>query len=100
MQDFTNTYNNSAANGYRRQRASFIRKTYLLVAAAILAFIVVEAFLFASGAAYTIASLIFSGGSIGWLAVLALFMGVSISLTAGQCPKPRRSFLTSDSRST
>ncbi len=77
MQDFTNTYDSSAANAMPALRASFIRKTYLLVAAAILAFIVVEAFLFASGAASAIATVVFSGGSIGWLAVLALFMGVS-----------------------
>jgi FtsH-binding integral membrane protein len=58
-------------------RAQFIRRTYLLLAAAILAFIGVEAFLFASGAAGLIANMIFSGGAIGWLLVLGLFMLVS-----------------------
>ena len=77
MQDFTSTYGNSAADALPVQRAQFIRKTYLLLAAAILAFIVVEAFLFASGAANLIASVIFGGGAIGWLLVLGLFMGVS-----------------------
>jgi FtsH-binding integral membrane protein len=77
MQDFTSTFGNSAADALPAQRAQFIRKTYLLLAAAILAFIVVEGFLFASGAADMIASVIFSGGAIGWLLVLGLFMGVS-----------------------
>ncbi len=77
MQDFTSTYDNSAANALPAQRAQFIRKTYMLLAAAILAFIGVEAFLFASGAADMIASVIFGGGAIGWLLVLGVFMGVS-----------------------
>jgi FtsH-binding integral membrane protein len=47
------------------------------LAVAILAFIGVEALLFISGAATAIASLLFSGGAIGWLLVLGLFMGVS-----------------------
>ena len=58
-------------------RASFIRRTYSLLAVAILAFIAVEGFLFASGVATVIASVIFKGGMIGWLLVLGLFMGVS-----------------------
>jgi FtsH-binding integral membrane protein len=77
MENFTNTFGNTAADALPAERASFIRKTYLLLAAAILAFIVVEGFLFASGAADMIASVIFSGGAIGWLLVLGLFMGVS-----------------------
>src|SRR5688572_32593714 len=77
MQDYTTTFGNSAAEAAPAQRAQFIRKTYLLLAVAILAFIGVEAFLFASGAANLIASVIFSGGAIGWLLVLGLFMGVS-----------------------
>jgi len=40
-------------------------------------FIAVEAFLFSTGIAITIASLMFSGGSIGWLVVLGLFMAIS-----------------------
>jgi FtsH-binding integral membrane protein len=77
MENFTSTYGNSAANALPDQRASFIRKTYLLLAAAILAFVVVEAFLFMSGAANLIAYGVFGTGGIGWLAVLALFMGIS-----------------------
>jgi FtsH-binding integral membrane protein len=77
MDSFTNTFGNSAATALPEQRASFIRKTYLLLATAILAFIVVEGFLFASGAASMIATVVFSGGAIGWLLVLGLFMFVS-----------------------
>lgn len=77
MEDFTSTYGNSVAEAAPAERAAFIRKTYLLLAAAILGFVVVEGFLFASGAAVAIASVIFSGGAIGWLVVLGLFMGVS-----------------------
>jgi FtsH-binding integral membrane protein len=77
MENYSTTFGNSAAEAAPAQRAQFIRKTYLLLAAAILAFIVVEGFLFASGAANLIANVIFSGGSIGWLLVLGLFMGIS-----------------------
>ena len=77
MEDFTSTYGNSVAEAAPAERAAFIRKTYMLLAAAILAFVAVEGFLFASGLAVAIASVIFSGGAIGWLVVLSLFMGVS-----------------------
>lgn len=77
MNEFSGSFGNSAANALPADRASFIRKTYMLLAAAILAFIGVEAFLFTSGAANVIANVIFSGGAIGWLLVLGLFMLVS-----------------------
>lgn len=77
MENFTSTFGQSAAEAVPAQRAQFIRRTYLLLAAAILAFIAVEGFLFASGAANLISQVIFSGGAIGWLLVLGLFMGVS-----------------------
>ena len=77
MEDFTTTFGQSAAEAIPAQRVQFIRKTYLLLAAAIAAFILVEGFLFASGAAEMIATLVFSGGAIGWLLVLGLFMVVS-----------------------
>ena len=77
MENFTSTFGNSAADALPDQRASFIRKTYLLLAAAILAFIAVEAGLFLTGTATLIAYGIFSTGGIGWLAVLLLFMGIS-----------------------
>lgn len=77
MNDYTTTFGNSAADALPEHRAQFIRRTYLLLAAAIAAFIGVEVVLFSTGAAVTIASLIFNGGSMGWLVVLALFMGIS-----------------------
>jgi FtsH-binding integral membrane protein len=77
MENFTSTFGNSAAQAAPADRASFIRRTYLLLAFAILAFIGVEGFFFASGIANVIASVLFSGGAIGWLLVLGLFMGIS-----------------------
>lgn len=77
MNNYTTTYgNNSAANALPEDRARFIRKTYLHLAAAILGFIGLEAFLFTSGAAETIAATML-GGSFSWFIVLAGFMGVS-----------------------
>ena len=77
MNEYATSFGNSAAEASPANRAQFIRKTYLLLAAAVLAFIVVEAFLFVTGAATAIASVIFAGGSIGWLLVLGLFMLIS-----------------------
>lgn len=77
MNEYATSFGNSAANALPAQRAQFIRKTYLLLAAAILAFVVIETFLFVSGAAYAILSVLTIGGSVGWLVVLAAFMGIS-----------------------
>ncbi len=77
MNEYSTSFGNSVADAMPAERAQFIRKTYMLLAAAILAFVVVETLLFVSGAAYQIASIMFMGGSMGWLVVLALFMGVS-----------------------
>jgi FtsH-binding integral membrane protein len=77
MENFTSTFGNPVAEAAPAERAAFIRKTYLLLAFAILAFIGVEAFFFASGIANVIASVLFSGGAIGWLVVLGMFMGIS-----------------------
>ena len=56
------------------ERADFIRKTYLHLAGAILAFVGLEAFLFSSDLALVIAQALMS---VSWLLVLALFMGAS-----------------------
>ncbi len=77
MNDYTTTFGQSAAEALPADRAQFIRKTYMLLAAAILAFVVVETALFMTGAAYAIVSVMFMGGSMGWLVVLGLFMAVS-----------------------
>lgn len=74
MQDFTSTFGNSAANSLPASRAQFIRRTYMLLAATIAAFIAVEAFLFMSGAAYVFTEFVFSGTRITWLLVLGVFM--------------------------
>ncbi|HEY8562185.1 MAG TPA: Bax inhibitor-1 family protein [Pyrinomonadaceae bacterium] len=74
MENYTTTFGNSAADAAPQERASFIRKTYLHLAAAILAFIGLEVILFSSGIAQTIASAMFG---FSWFIVLALFMGVS-----------------------
>lgn len=77
MENFTNTYGTAAADALPAERAQFIRKTYMVLAAAILAFTLLEAFLFVSGAAGVITSVIFGFGAVGWLVVLGLFMLVS-----------------------
>ena len=76
MDNYTTSFGNTAADAMPAERASFIRKTYLHLAAAILAFIAIEVVLFSTGAAYTIAATML-GGSWSCLIVLALFMGVS-----------------------
>jgi FtsH-binding integral membrane protein len=77
MQDFTSTFGNPAANALPEQRAQFIRRTYMLLAATIAAFIAVEAVLFVSGAAYYFTSFVFGGGRLTWLLVLGVFMLVT-----------------------
>lgn len=77
MENFTSTFGNTAAEAAPADRAAFIRKTYLLLAASVLGFIAVEAFFFSTPIAAGVASLIFSGGSIGWLVVLGMFMAIS-----------------------
>jgi len=77
MEDFTTTFGNSVAEASAVDRATFIRRTYTLLAVAILAFIGVEVFFFATGIADAIASVVFLGGRIGWIAILAGFMLIS-----------------------
>jgi FtsH-binding integral membrane protein len=77
MNEYSTSFGNSVAEAAPSQRAQFIRKTYMLLAAAILAFIVVETFFFLTPVAEIVANVVFSGGSMGWLLVLGLFMGVS-----------------------
>ncbi len=59
------------------ERASFIRRTYAHLAAAILALIGLETLLFTSGIAETIARTIFGFGGMSWLLILGGFMVVS-----------------------
>jgi len=77
MENFTSTFGNSAADALPANRAQFIRRTYMLLAAAIAAFIGVEVFMFSTGAAQMIAAVMFKSGGMGWLVVLGLFMLIS-----------------------
>jgi FtsH-binding integral membrane protein len=72
---YQNTYDNySAAQAPAVERASFIRKTYLHLAGAILAFAALEFLLIASGVGAAIAQTMMG---VSWLFVIAAFMGVS-----------------------
>lgn len=64
------------ANASETERSTFIRKTYLHLGGAILAFAAIEALLINSGLAEPYLQLLKSN-SYTWLIVLALFMGVS-----------------------
>ena len=64
------------ANASESERAGFIRRTYLHLGGAILAFVLVEAMVIQSGVAAMFTSMI-AGSSWSWFIVLAMFMGVS-----------------------
>lgn len=74
---YQNFANYTAADALPEERAAFIRRTYLHLAGAILAFVGIEAYLIASGAGFAIARTML-GGNFSWFIVLALFMGVSM----------------------
>lgn len=69
--------NSSAANALPEERATFIRKTYLHLAGAVLIFTLMEAYLVTSGAGLAIARTML-GGRYSWAIVLVAFMGVSM----------------------
>jgi len=70
---YANPY--TVASAAPTERALFIRKTYLHLAFAILAFIAIEAFLLSRPWAHQLAAKMVGG--VGWLIVLGAFMGVS-----------------------
>lgn len=74
---YTSTFGNTAADALPADRATFIRKTYIHLAGAILAFVGIEAYLMVSGLAFQITQTMF-GTQWGWLLVLLAFMGVSM----------------------
>lgn len=80
MSDFENIHTNDVSGtvGVAQDsvRSLFIRKTYLHLALAILAFVVVLGGLFSSGFALFFVNLVFST-SFSWLIVIGLFVGVS-----------------------
>ncbi len=73
---FQNSYAQSAADAMPEVRAAFIRKTYLHLALAILAFVMLETVLQMSPIAGAISSTMV-GGRWSWLIVMGVFMGVS-----------------------
>lgn len=74
-EDFKTSY--SAAEAMPEERASFIRKTYLHLAGAVLAFTLIEFFIFSTGRAEAITETML-GGRWSWLIVLLAFMGISM----------------------
>lgn len=74
---FNSTYGNSAADALPEERVSFIRKTYLHLAGAVLVFVLIEAYLISSGAGLAIAQTMLSG-RWSWAIVLLAFMGISM----------------------
>ena len=75
--DYTTTYGRTAADALPAERVVFIRKTYLHLAGAILAFVALEAYLMYSGLGLKIAETAL-GTKWGWFLVLLAFMGVSM----------------------
>lgn len=76
MNEYATSFGNSAADALPEQRAQFIRKTYMLLAAAILAFVGLEFGIFYSGYADDIAATML-GAPFSWLIVIGGFMGIS-----------------------
>lgn len=73
--DFQTSYG-AAAQALPEERASFIRKTYMHLAGAILVFVLLEAYLITSDLGVAIARTLL-GGRLSWFIVLAAFIGVS-----------------------
>jgi uncharacterized protein len=72
--DYRDGYGATAANAVATERAAFIRRTYGHLAAAIMAFVAIEAALFASGFAEQIVIRIFSE-RFAWLILMVAFIG-------------------------
>src|SRR5690242_7678073 len=66
-----------AGRAEANERASFIKKTYLHLVAAVLAFCGLEFVYLNSPLAQTLAETMLGNGRGGWLVVLILFMGVA-----------------------
>lgn len=78
--DNNNPYQNwglSAAQADATSRASFIRKTYLHLLGAVVAFCAIEAVLMQTGLADLMFQFMTGNGRFGWLIILGAFMGVS-----------------------
>lgn len=62
-------------------RATFIRRVYLHLAAAVMGFIVLSCILMLSGIGDVMLGILMSGGNMGWLVVLGAFMLISVLAT-------------------
>ena len=69
-----NTHPFAVAQAGGDAKATFIRKTYMHLAGAVMAFIALEIAIFSTPLADQIASLVFNSGSVGWLGFLGVFM--------------------------
>jgi len=65
------------ANASESERAGFIRRTYLHLAGAIVAFALLESFLVMSGVAKSFTQMLSATGAWSWLVIMVLFMGAS-----------------------
>jgi FtsH-binding integral membrane protein len=77
MDNYAPTFGGTVADAIPAERAAFIRKTYIHLAGAILAFVGLQFALFSTGLASEIA-ITMLGSTWSWLMVLAAFMGVSM----------------------
>lgn len=66
-----------AAEAPAQTRADFIRRVYLHLAGAVGFFILLETLIFSYADVEAITRLMFGSGHMGWIVVLAAFMGVS-----------------------
>jgi hypothetical protein len=73
----TSPWGNIAARAETNERADFIKKTYLHLVGAVLAFCALEYVYLNSGIAATLAQTLLGNGRGGWLVVMVLFMGVA-----------------------
>ncbi len=76
MENFTNTFGQTAAEAIPQERAAFIRKTYAHLAGAIAVFVLLETFLLGLGLG-EIAATTMMGSRLSWFIVLAAFIGIS-----------------------
>lgn len=65
------------ANASESERAGFIRRTYLHLAGAIVAFALLESLLVMSGVAKSFTQMLSATGAWSWLVIMVLFMGAS-----------------------
>jgi hypothetical protein len=66
-----------AANSDVSERATFIKKTYLHLLAAVVAFCALEAVYFRTNVAQNMTETMMGRGQGGWLVVMLLFVGVA-----------------------